>query len=202
MNARPPLPRPPHPPASRRAAHIDFEASSAAVAEALIGALLLVDGAGGVIVETEAYDRDDPASHSHRGPTPRNASMFGPPGRAYVYRSYGMHWCLNVVCREAGHGAGVLIRAVEPTAGIERMRARRGVADDRLLCSGPGRLAQALGVDRSHDGLPLDAPPFELVPAAAPPAVVRGPRIGISKAVELPWRFGLAGSPFVSRRFG
>ena len=127
--------------------------------------------------------------------------MFGPPGHAYVYRSYGMHWCLNFVCRETGHGAGVLIRALEPTAGLERMRARRKVADDRLLCAGPGRLCQALAVDRGLDGLPLAAPPFELRPAAAAVEVVRGPRIGISKAVDLPWRFGLAGSPFLSRRF-
>jgi DNA-3-methyladenine glycosylase len=181
---------------------IDFAASSAEVAERLVGATLLVDGAGGVIVETEAYDRDDPASHSHAGPTPRNASMFGPPGRAYVYRSYGMHWCLNFVCREAGHGAGVLIRALQPTAGLDRMRARRnGVADTRLLCAGPGRLCQALGIDRDFDGLPLDRPPFALMPAEAAVAVVRGPRIGISKAVDVPWRFGLAGSPFLSRRF-
>jgi DNA-3-methyladenine glycosylase len=184
------------------ARRIDFGAASAEVAAALIGASLLVDGAGGVIVETEAYDRDDPASHSHGGPTARNASMFGPPGRAYVYRSYGMHWCLNFVCREAGHGAGVLIRALQPTAGLDRMRARRAVADDRLLCAGPGRLCQALAIDRGFDGLPLDAPPFELTAASAPVEVVRGPRIGISKAVDVPWRYGLAGSPFVSRRFG
>ena len=197
---RPPAPRDPAdaPSADRR---IDFASASETVAERLIGATLLVDGVGGRIVETEAYDRDDPASHSHGGPTARNASMFGPPGHAYVYRSYGMHWCLNFVCREAGHGAGVLIRALEPTAGLERMRSRRRVADDRLLCAGPGRLCQALAVDRGLDGLPLDAPPFELRPATAAVTAVRGPRIGISKAVDLPWRFGLAGSPFLSRRF-
>ena len=182
-------------------AWLNFAAPASEVAERLIGASLLVDGAGGVIVETEAYDRDDAASHSHAGPTARNASMFGPPGHAYVYRSYGMHWCLNFVCREVGHGAGVLIRALQPAAGLDRMRARRGVDDERLLCAGPGRLCQALGVTRDLDGLPLDAAPFELRPAAVPPALLRGPRVGISKAQALPWRFGLAGSPFLSRRF-
>ena len=180
---------------------IDFGATAAEVAERLIGTTLLVVGAGGVIVETEAYDRDDAASHSHAGPTPRNASMFGPPGRAYVYRSYGIHWCLNVVCRETGHGAGVLIRALEPTVGLDLMRARRGVQHARLLCAGPGRLCQALGVTRAFDGLPLDVPPFALLPAASPVAVLSGPRIGISKALDVTWRFGLAGSSFLSRPF-
>lgn len=177
----------------------DFAGEAHEVACALVGATLLVDGVGGRIVETEAYDRSDPASHSHAGPTPRNRSMFGPPGHAYVYRSYGLHWCLNLVCREAGHGAGVLIRAIEPTQGLERMRERRGVQDLRLLCAGPGRVGQALGITRALDGLPLDAAPFEL--RAAPPGlgVAAGPRIGISKAVEQPWRFVLAGSPFLSR---
>jgi DNA-3-methyladenine glycosylase len=127
--------------------------------------------------------------------------MFGPPGRVYVYRSYGMHWCMNLVCREPGHGAGVLIRALEPTAGLETMRARRGVADPRLLCAGPGRLAQALAVTREHDGLPAQAPPFALMPPQVEPAVVVGPRVGISKAVDRPWRFGVAGSPYLSRPF-
>jgi DNA-3-methyladenine glycosylase len=183
---------------------IDFSAPSHQVARRLIGVTLLIDGVGGRIVETEAYDRDDPASHSFNGPTPRNAAMFGPPGRAYVYRSYGIHWCLNFVCREEGHGAGVLIRAIEPTAGLERMRARRGLEDTHLLCAGPGRVGQALAVDASFNGLPLDAPPFQLLPAPEGQPDVQvdvGPRIGISKAVELAWRFGERGSKYLSRRF-
>lgn len=183
---------------------IDFDAPSHEVARRLIGVTLLVDGVGGRIVETEAYDRDDPASHSFNGPTPRNAAMFGPPGRAYVYRSYGIHWCLNVVCREAGHGAGVLIRAIEPTLGLARMRERRGLQEARLLCAGPGRVGQALAVDASFNGLRLDAPPFALIaaPHDHPEVVVEvGPRIGISKAVDVPWRFGERGSRFLSRAF-
>jgi DNA-3-methyladenine glycosylase len=182
-------------------APIDFNAAAIDVARALIGATLLVDGVGGRIVETEAYDATDAASHGYNGPSVRNASLFGPPGHAYVYRSYGIHWCLNFVCRETGHGAGVLIRALEPTHGLDVMRERRGVADVRLLCSGPGRLGQALGITRAHDGLPLDRAPFDLWPSTAVAEVVVGVRIGISKAQELPWRFGLAGSRFVSRRF-
>ncbi|HLL20443.1 MAG TPA: DNA-3-methyladenine glycosylase [Rubrivivax sp.] len=183
-------------------ADVDFNAPSLEVARALIGTLLLVDGVGGRIVETEAYDADDPASHSHGGQRPRNASMFGPPGHAYVYRSYGIHWCVNFVCREVGHGAGVLIRALEPTAGLAVMRQRRGVEDERLLCAGPGRVAQALDITREHDGLPLDRAPFQLQRGTARVEVVSGVRIGISKAKDLPWRFGLLGSRFVSRRFG
>lgn len=179
---------------------IDFNAPSHEVAARLIGVTLLVDGVGGRIVETEAYDREDPASHSFSGRTERNASMFGPPGRAYVYRSYGIHWCLNTVCREAGHGAGVLIRALEPVHGIERMQQRRGVQDVRLLCSGPGRLCQALGITRDLDGAALDAPPFEWLSAQDGIAVLSGPRIGISKARDVPWRFVLGGSRFLSRR--
>ena len=182
-------------------AGVDFNADSLALARALIGVTLLVDGVGGCIVETEAYDRDDPASHTHRGRTERNASMFGPPAHAYVYRSYGLHWCLNFVCREAGHGAGVLIRAIEPLHGLHRMRERRGLEDPHLLCAGPGRVAQALGITRSLDGQALDQPPFDLRPSAALHQVASGPRIGITKAADVPWRFGLAGSRFLSRPF-
>lgn len=178
-----------------------FDLSAVDLARALIGARLTVEGVGGVIVETEAYDREDPASHSHRGPTPRNLAMFGAAGRAYVYRSYGMHWCLNVVCGAIGHGAAVLIRALEPTDGLETMAARRGLSDPRLLCAGPGRLCQALGIDRRHDGLPLTEPPFDLDIGEPAAAVVTGPRIGITKAADWPWRFGLAGSRFLSRPF-
>jgi DNA-3-methyladenine glycosylase len=185
---------------------LDFLSPAEEIAPQLIGAMLLLDGVGGRIVETEAYDREDPASHSFTGRTARNASMFGPPGRVYVYRSYGIHWCLNLVCREAGHGAGVLIRALEPLAGIETMRARRGVAgrvsqDARLLCAGPGRVGQALGLGPEHDGLRVDAPPFEFIPSPRAAALVVGARIGISKAIDKRWRFGLAGSPFLSRPF-
>jgi DNA-3-methyladenine glycosylase len=182
-------------------AGIDFSAPADEVARQLIGVTVLVEGIGGRIVETEAYDREDPASHSFSGETSRNAAMFGPPGRVYVYRSYGIHWCMNFVCREAGHGAGVLIRAFEPTDGVEVMEARRGLTDVRLLASGPGRVGQALQVDHGFNGRRLDEAPFELLPAPAGIAVVTGPRIGISKAADVPWRFGLAGSRFWSKRF-
>jgi DNA-3-methyladenine glycosylase len=171
------------------------------VAPELIGATLLVDGVGGTIVEVEAYDQDDPASHGFRGLTPRTASMFGPPGHAYVYRSYGVHWCLNLVCAQEGRAEAALVRALEPRCGLDAMRERRGLEAPRALCSGPGKLCKALGISRVLDGLPLDEPPFELLAREAEPPLVLGPRIGITRAVEQPWRFGLAGSPFLSRRF-
>src|SRR4051812_11273897 len=139
-----------------------FARSVHEVAPDLIGVTLLVDGVGGRIVEVEAYDEEDPASHGHRGRTARNASMFGAPGQAYVYRSYGIHWCLNLVCAQEGVPEAVLIRALEPTAGLEQQRRRRGVHDERALCSGPGKLCQALAIAREHDGLPLDRAPFRL----------------------------------------
>ena len=171
------------------------------VAPDLIGCTLLVDGVGGPIVEVEAYDGEDPASHGFRGPTQRNRAMFGPPGHAYVYRSYGIHWCLNLVCEDEGRAAAVLIRALHPVQGLDVMRARRGAEDSRLLCSGPGKLCQARGVNGSHDGLPLDRPPFELYSRRTSADVVRGARVGITAAADRPWRYGLAGSPFVSRPF-
>jgi DNA-3-methyladenine glycosylase len=169
------------------------------VAPDLIGVTLLVDGVGGPIVEVEAYDHEDPAAHGYGGRTERNASMFGPPGHAYVYRSYGVHWCLNFVCEQEGSASAVLIRALEPRHGLDVVRARRGLDDPRLLCAGPGRLCQALGITREHDGLPLDRPPFELVAREDEPAIAVGARVGITRAADRPWRYGLAGSPFVSR---
>jgi DNA-3-methyladenine glycosylase len=176
-----------------------FARPVAEVGRELVGATLLVDGVGGRIVELELYDHEDPASHGYRGRTERNASMFGPPGRAYVYRSYGVHWCLNFVCAEEGVAAAVLIRALEPTHGLDTMRTRRGLEDERLLCAGPGRLCQALGITRAHDGLPLDAAPFALLPRAHAPEIVATPRIGISRATELPWRLCLSRSRYLSR---
>ena len=178
----------------------DFFARSVhEVAPALIGATFLFDGVGGMIVEVEAYHHTDPAAHSFRGRTDRNAIMFGPPGYAYVYRSYGIHWCVNFVCEPEGSASAVLIRALEPTKGIAAMRTRRGLDADRLLCSGPGRLCQALAVTITANGLALDRPPFELRAARSPVEVVAGRRIGISRAADLPWRYGLAGSRFLSR---
>ncbi len=170
------------------------------LSRALIGCELSVDGAGGVIVETEAYEAGDPASHSFAGPTARNRAMFGPGGHAYVYRIYGVHWCLNVVGGIAP-GAAVLLRSLEPTSGLDLMATRRLTEDPRKLCAGPGRLCKALGVGPAHDSLPLHAPPFALLPRAIEPSIIVGPRIGITKAAERPWRFGLAGSSFLSRPF-
>ena len=178
-----------------------FDRSVHEVAPDLIGATLMVRGCGGVIVEVEAYHHTDPAAHSFGGQTERNAVMFGPPGFVYVYRSYGIHWCMNFVCEEAGSASAVLLRALEPTAGIAAMRRRRGVADPRQLGSGPGKLCEALGVTHRHNGLPLDRAPFELRARAGEVDIVRGVRIGISKAVEKPWRFGLKGSRFLSKPF-
>jgi DNA-3-methyladenine glycosylase len=169
------------------------------VAPELIGATLLVNGVGGRIVEVEAYDQTDPASHSFRGPTARNRVMFGPPGHVYVYRSYGVHWCMNLVCDGEGLASAALVRALAPTHGIDVMAARRGTESPRLLCSGPGRLCQALGITVEHDGLPLDRPPFQLLAPAGASDVVRSPRIGISKATDRPWRFSERGSPYLSR---
>jgi DNA-3-methyladenine glycosylase len=176
-----------------------FDRSVHEVAPDLVGTTLLVDGIGGIIVEVEAYDQDDPAAHGYRGRTERNASVFGPPGHAYVYRSYGLHWCLNFVCEGVGTPSAVLIRAIEPRFGIPVMQARRRLADIHLLCSGPGRVCEALGLTRAHDGLPLDSPPFEIRGRLGPVRVARGLRIGITKAADKPWRYGLMDSPFLSR---
>jgi DNA-3-methyladenine glycosylase len=186
---------------SRRLTRHFFDRPVLEVAPDLIGAALLVDGVGGVIVELEAYHHTEPAAHSYGGQTARNAVMFGPAGYVYVYRSYGIHWCLNFVCEGEGSAAAVLIRALEPTAGLAKMRRRRGVADERALCSGPGKLCEALGVTIKHNGLPLDRAPFELRARESKPEIVTGPRIGITKAMKLPWRYGLKGSAFLSRPF-
>jgi DNA-3-methyladenine glycosylase len=172
-----------------------------AVAPDLIGTTLLVNGVGGLIVEVEAYHHSEPAAHSYRGPTPRNMVMFGPPGFCYVYRSYGIHWCVNFVCEKAGSASAVLIRALQPTHGIPAMRRRRGLHDERSLCSGPGKLCEALGITIAHSELPLDKPPFALHARTGEVDVVTGLRIGITKAVELPWRYGLRGSRFLSKPF-
>ena len=171
------------------------------VAPDLIGTTLLVNGVGGIIVEVEAYHHTEPAAHSYRGPTPRNQVMFGPPGFVYVYRSYGIHWCVNFVCEKTGSASAVLIRALRPTHGIPAMRRRRGVHDERALCSGPGKLTEALGITIAHNAQALDAPPFALYARTEKPEIVAGVRIGLTKAVELPWRYGLKGSKFLSKPF-
>jgi DNA-3-methyladenine glycosylase len=178
-----------------------FNRSVHDVAPDLIGVTFLVNGVGGRLVEVEAYNQTDPAAHSYNGPTDRNAVMFGPPGHVYVYRSYGIHWCVNFVCEPAGSAAAVLIRAIEPTEGLATMRRRRGLADERLLCSGPGRLCEALRITHAQNGMALDAPPFELFARQGAVDVVAGPRIGITKAVEKPWRYGEKGSRFLSKPF-
>jgi DNA-3-methyladenine glycosylase len=188
----------PLPPKLRRSF---FDRPVLSVAPELIGATVLVNGVGGRIVEVEAYHHTDPAAHSYRGMTERNAVMFGPPGYAYVYRSYGIHWCLNFVCEAEGSASAVLIRALEPVAGIAAMRRRRGAEDLRALCSGPGKLCEALGVTHRHNGLPLDRAPFALRARQEAPDVAVGLRIGITKAVDHPWRFGMKGSRFLSKPF-
>jgi DNA-3-methyladenine glycosylase len=185
----------------KRLSRAFFRRSVHQVAPDLIGAILLFDGVGGRVVEVEAYHHTDPAAHSFRGPTKRNGVMFGPPGYAYVYRSYGIHWCLNFVCEPKGSASAVLIRALEPTAGLAAMRRRRGVSEERLLCSGPGRVCEALGITRAHNGLALDEEPFEILARPGAVEVMAGPRIGITKAVDLPWRYGLKGSRFLSKPF-
>jgi DNA-3-methyladenine glycosylase len=197
-----PLPtKPTTPHLGRQLKRAFFARSVHEVAPDLIGVTLLVDGVGGIIVEVEAYHHTEPAAHSFNGPTPRNRVMFGPPGFSYVYRSYGIHWCVNFVCEKAGSASAVLIRALEPTHGIPAMRRRRGLHDERSLCSGPGKLCEALGITIAHSELPLDAPPIALHARRGKPEIVTGVRIGITKAVELPWRYGLKGSRFLSKPF-
>lgn len=190
-------------PSTRRLTREDFAKDAAILAPELIGATLLVNGVGGIIVELEAYDQTEPGSHCYPGRTPRNEAMFGPPGYAYIYLSYGIHLCMNFVCREAGRGAGILVRALQPTHGIATMQERRGLDNERRLCAGPGCVGQALGLTMDLYGAALDAPPFALY--ARDPAqrlkIVSGPRIGVPKTPGLPWRFGLAGSPYLSKRF-
>jgi DNA-3-methyladenine glycosylase len=199
-----PHPRPPAAAAPRLGKPLKrsfFNRSVHEVAPDLIGATLLVDGVGGVIVEVEAYHHTEPAAHSFNGPTQRNMVMFGPPGFSYVYRSYGIHWCVNFVCEAEGSASAVLIRALQPTHGVPAMRRRRGLSDERALCSGPGKLCEALGITIRHNALPLDVPPFALHACTGKPEIVTGLRIGITKAADLPWRYGLKGSRFLSRPF-
>jgi DNA-3-methyladenine glycosylase len=186
---------------SRRLRKEFFARSVHKVAPDIIGTTLLFNGAGGIIVEVEAYHHTDPAAHSYVGRTERNAVMFGPPGYLYVYRSYGIHWCMNFVCERDGSASAVLIRAIEPAKGLRAMMKRRGTDEVRQLCSGPGKVCQALGITRAENGLALDEKPFELFAREEKASVVRGPRIGITKAVEKPWRYGLKGSRFLSKPF-
>jgi DNA-3-methyladenine glycosylase len=192
-----PVPAPLGKPLERRF----FARSVHEVAPRLIGATLLVDGVGGMITEVEAYHHTEPAAHSYNGPTPRNLVMFGPPGFLYVYRSYGIHWCVNVVCEKEDSASAVLIRALQPTHGIAAMRRRRGLHDERNLCSGPGKVCEALGITNKHNALPIDAPPIEVHAPVKKPEIVTGVRIGITKAAELPWRYGLKNSKFLSKPF-
>jgi DNA-3-methyladenine glycosylase len=186
---------------AKRLTRAFFKRSVHEVAPELIGATFLRSGIGGLIVEVEAYHQSDPAAHSYGGPTARNAVMFGPPGYVYVYRSYGIHWCVNFVCEPKGSASAVLLRAIEPTVGLPAMRRRRGVKDERLLCSGPGRLCEAFGITIADYGLALDESPFELYGPTGVVDVITGPRIGLTKAVDLPWRYGLKGSRFLSKPF-
>jgi DNA-3-methyladenine glycosylase len=201
MPARTKAADPPAPRLGKRLRRAFFGRSVHEVAPDLIGATLLVDGVGGIIVEVEAYHHTEPAAHSFNGPTPRNAVMFGPPGFLYVYRSYGIHWCMNFVCEPKGSASAVLLRALEPTLGLEVMRRRRGVGDIRMLCSGPGKLTEALAITHAQNAMALDAPPFALHARTSDVEVVTGVRIGLTKAVELPWRYGLKGSKFLSKPF-
>ena len=178
-----------------------FARSVHEVAPDLIGATFLVNGVGGIIVEVEASDQTDPAAHSFRGPTPRNAVMFGPPGYTYVYLSYGLNWCVNLVCQAAGSAAGVLLRAIEPTHGLAAMRRRRGVTDAKALCSGPGKLCEALAITKALSELPIDRSPIALHARSGGAEIATGVRIGLTKAVDLPWRYGLKGSKYLSKRF-
>jgi DNA-3-methyladenine glycosylase len=189
------------PPLGKPLTRAFFDRSVHKVAPDLIGATFLVNGVGGIIVEVEAYHHTEPAAHSYRGPTPRNQVMFGPAGFSYVYRSYGIHWCANFVCEGAGSASAVLIRAIEPTHGLAAMRRRRGVPDVRALCSGPGKLCEAMGISIKQSALPLDRPPIALFARTKKPEIVAGIRIGITKAVELPWRYGIKGSKFLSKPF-
>ncbi|MEZ5766117.1 MAG: DNA-3-methyladenine glycosylase [Xanthobacteraceae bacterium] len=194
------LPVPP-PSLGKRLGKSFFDRSVHEVAPALIGTTLLVDGVGGIVTEVEAYHHTEPAAHSYNGPTPRNRVMFGPPGYIYVYRSYGIHWCVNFVCEAEGSAGAVLIRALQPVRGIDIMRRRRGLEDARALCSGPGKLTQALDISIAYNGHAIDAAPFALHAATATPEIVTDVRIGITKAADLPWRYGLKASRFVSKRF-